>query len=59
MKTVALTNILWFGSKFIAEYEEKLRTFTGKYVSSPVAGYVVFGVILFLSVIFIKSFSNK
>ncbi len=59
MKTLMLTNILWYGSKVIAEYEEKLRSFTGKYVSSPVAGYIVFGIILFLSVIFIKSFSNK
>ena len=58
MKTLMITNILWFGSKFIAEYEEKLKSFTGKY-DSPIIGYAVFGGLLFLAIIFIKGFYNK
>lgn len=58
MNIVNLTNVLWFGSKIIAEYEEKINSFTAKY-DSPIVGYVLFGAILILAVIFIRAFANK
>lgn len=59
MNLVMLTNLLWISSKTIQEYQDKLNSFTAKYVSSPVMGYVVFGVVLFLAVVFIRAYANK
>ncbi|MBQ6477141.1 MAG: hypothetical protein IJI43_01710 [Bacilli bacterium] len=59
MNIVNIMNVLWIGKEVIAEYEDKINSFTAKYVSSPIMGYVVFGALMLLAVLFIKATANK
>lgn len=59
MNILYLTEILWKHPKFLDEFSSKLDSFTSKYLSSPIAGYVVFIILFVLAVMFIRGFSNK